>query len=176
MKMRIWALASALAVTATLAAAGVVKADTSATNNAWSASVGAYLPSNGGSKVATAIGELNYQLPNKVGYADEQGTLNVTVGYTNGEGRSIWPITISDVVNDTSHFSKMPVYYGLGVGDYITKMSGSTETGTKNLLGGFVVVGTKLSANLFLQGKYNLVSKYGSEDPSGYELTIGTTF
>ena len=144
--------------------------------NPFAVKVGAFLPGDEDARNVSDdvifILEADYTVQN----LPESNSVTVaSIGYTEKGGLRILPITISQVFRDRGATS--PYYYGIGIGDYITRLDSPGASGkTKHLFGGFVVAGLDLRGPLFFEAKYHLVARYDNKNVNGFQFTLGTRF
>lgn len=173
------ALLAGLALPALLSA--TVRAQDTARQKPFAAKIGVFFATDPDARRAGGDGmvvlETEYRLQTLIENNTLLSNTNLTIGYTEHNDLRIIPITLSQTFSDSRAEPGTGYYYGLGAGLYITRLrSDSTSGDTKNLFGGFAVVGLNLSTKLFVEAKYHLISRYQSENVSGIQATVGTRF
>ena len=109
----------------------------------------------------------------------------ITAGFAGRGDFSVAPLTLGMIVRNANQPADRGVYYGGGLGLYITRLETraadldpndpGTSGRTKNLGGGYVVAGLNLGAG-FAEAKYHFVNTYDTKRVDGLQITAGLRF
>ena len=179
---------TAAAMTLALASgrpAAAQTATTSPSESTFAIRAGGYIPAN--SRIETNVGKLFTGAG--VDYVMQRnGPLNTTivsVDYINREsgGRHlrIIPLTFGQVTySQSSGTSHTYMMYGAGI-YFINQTLPDANTGfnitqNQNAYGGYVGAGVTLSQNLFVEGRYHVLTSVGGVNAGGLQVTAGIRF
>lgn len=141
--------------------------------------IGLFIPSNNDAR-ASGIGDriLAIEADYTVQTLLDSNSISVaSIGLIQKDDLRILPVTISQVFRDPGNSSGNDYYYGFGIGIYATSLKLPDTSGeTKNLFGGFIVVGMDLGQSVFVEGKYHYISKYDNKFIGGLQLSVGGRF
>ena len=146
--------------------------------------VGAYFPTS--SRARRDVGQtlpsvgVDYALHQESATSSTFISLDYIDRSSAGNELRIVPLTYGlHYIQDTN--AKNATYVGFGVGAYFTNITVTNDTGSHDshsdvLYGGFVNAGVNIGATSFLDLRYHFTTTSGSVNPGGAQLSVGFRF
>lgn len=145
---------------------------------------GVYLPFNTRAKNDVGKtwygGGVDYTFQQTPGVARTNVSLDYIERNSGGNTVRIVPLTVSQITLQNPEGTVRP-YFGVGGGAYFIHQSvpntiGVQENTNATAIGGFFVAGLDLPGNVMVEGRYHIISKVGSVNSGGLQLTAGVRF
>jgi len=105
-------------------------------------------------------------------------SLGYSKGSDSGRDLRVIPITFSKVFSPPNPAQGLTgnVYFGLGAGAYLLRVSGPGVSESKTVPGGFGVVGYQFPNPYFVEAKYRVTGSVQGVDANGLTLMVGRNF